>query len=131
MRTGTPFTVLVAVLALAAAGAAEWRAREHLRQADWLLARATAHAEGYVQTFDGSHVDAELATLAERRTVLVRVERWEQTRAGAVLAVALLVLVAYAQWFLGRLEACRFDEPGARPAPHEPARAPPLLGASA
>ncbi|MCI0570501.1 MAG: hypothetical protein L0Y66_07105 [Myxococcaceae bacterium] len=117
MRTGTPFTVCLALLALGGAGASEWRAREHLKQAEWQHLRAAAHAETYVQTFDGTAVESELAAFGQRRHALALAERWEQGRAVALIATGLLLVAAYVSWFLGRLEACRLDVIPAMDAP--------------
>lgn len=111
MRTGTPFTLCGAMLlCLAAAGGAEWQLREYQGRADWELARATAHAESYVQSFDGPQLEAQLSAFKERRGLLQRAEGWERARALAVLAAALLSVLTYAAWFLARLEACRVEE---------------------
>jgi len=77
---GAPFTICLALAALGAAVGAELKAREALRQGEWQLARAQAHAQTYVQTFDGGHIDQQLAAFAERRTSLALAARWEQGR---------------------------------------------------
>jgi hypothetical protein len=113
MRTGLPLTACIALLAVAAGVGAELRAREELREADWLLARAQAHADSYVQSFVGEHITAQLATFKERRVTLARAEKWEQVRNLAVVALALLTLLAYWQYLMAQLEALRLDVPSA------------------
>lgn len=106
-----PVTLIAALLVgLGLVGVTQWRVHHHLAQADWLMARAQAHGEAYVRTFDGAQLQDELAVFKERRATLAVAQRWEQARALAVLLSALLTVALWAVWFHGRVEALRVHE---------------------
>lgn len=100
------FTVAVALSLACAGGAAGCYWKVHTLRADsgWVMARATAQADEYVESFDGSLADRELATLDEYRAVLERAHGWERGQELFVIAAVLALFAAYLLRVLGRVE---------------------------
>jgi hypothetical protein len=90
------------------------RASSFSDQAAWLLARGTAEAAEYTSTFDGRHVDQELATFQERRAVLERAHRWQGGATALAMISVLAVVAGYLAYLLVRLQEqrLRFPEDG-------------------
>jgi len=104
------------------AGACAARAERLEVRATWLLLRGTAEGAEYASTFDGRHVDRQLAIYQERREVLERAHLWWSGATGLVMAAVLLALAGYALFLLARLQE---QQPGApAPAPGGPAALP-------
>lgn len=124
MRKRAPITLFLAALLLAAAGVAEVRLRERQAVAAAVLAEAQTSSAAFVKTFQGVHLDRELAHFAERRGVLAQAHVYWLARNALVLAFGLLCILAWWQAFCATLSRLRLDEAPA-PAPRTKASAPP------
>ncbi|HLT29272.1 MAG TPA: hypothetical protein VK013_04480 [Myxococcaceae bacterium] len=122
MRKRAPITISLAVLLLAAAGFAEVRLRERHEVAAHVLAEAQDSSAAFVKTFQGVHLDRELAHFAERRGILAQAHVFWLLRNALVLVAGLLCILAWWQAFRATLARLRIDEPQAAPSrPRVPA----------
>lgn len=118
MRKRAPITIGLAVLLLAAAGVAEVRLRERHAVAATVLDEAQASSAAFVKTFQGVHLDRELAHFAERRGILAQAHTFWLARNALVLAAGLLCILAWWQAFCATMARLRLDE--VSPAPSRP-----------
>lgn len=111
MRMRAPITIGLAVLLLAAAGVAEFRMRERHAVAAAVLEEAQTSSAAFVKTFQGVHLDRELAHFAERRAILSQAHVYWLGRNGLVLGAGLLGVLAWWQAFCASLARLRVDPP--------------------
>ncbi len=125
MHVGAPFTILLAALSLGGAIALHVGASPHRDQAGTHLQDARSEGSAYVATFDGAHIDAQLAHFKQRRAAVATASRWLLARDLCVMLAGALIIVAWIQAFLRRLESLRTDvaQPADRPSSARPLHA--------
>lgn len=97
--------VLLAMLCVAGAVGCRLRAGRLKSEASWQLARAKAAAAEYAATFEGAHVQRQLALFEERRLTLERAHLWQRGQYVLVLLAVTSTFAAFGFRLLSRLEA--------------------------